>query len=37
MNFEIENLLSYVENTFVNTAGKVLRKAKKHKENKVIK
>ena len=33
INFEIENLLSNVEDTFINTAGKVLRKTRKHKES----
>ena len=28
---EIENLLSNVEDTFINTAGQVLRKTRKHK------
>ena len=32
INFEIENLLSYVEDTCANTAGRVLRKTRKHKE-----
>ena len=35
INTEIENLLSNVEDTFINTSGKVLRKARKHKESKV--
>ena len=35
INFEIENLLSNVEDTFINTAGKVLRKTRKHKESEV--
>ena len=35
INVEIENLLSNVEDTFINTAGKVLRKARKHKESEV--
>ena len=30
INIEIENLLSNVEDTFINTAGKVLRKTRKH-------
>ena len=35
INVEIENLLSNVEDTFINTAGMVLRKARKHKESEV--
>ena len=35
INIEIENLLSNVEDTFINTAGKVLRKTRKHKESEV--
>ena len=35
INVEIENLLSNVEDTFINTAGKVLRKTRKHKESEV--
>ena len=31
MKFEIENLLSNVEDTFINTEEKVLRKTRKHK------
>ena len=37
INVEIENLLSNVEDTFINTAGKVLRKTRKHKESEVKK
>ena len=37
INIEIENLLSNVEDTFINTAGKVLRKTRKHKESEVKK
>ena len=33
INFEIKNLLSNVGNTFINTAGKVLRKTRKHKQD----
>ena len=32
MNVKIENLLSNIEDTFINTAGNVLRKTRKHKE-----
>ena len=35
INVEIENLLSNIEGTFINTAGKVLRKTRKHKESEV--
>ena len=35
INVKIENLLSNVEDTFANTAGKVLRKTRKHKESEV--
>ena len=35
INVEIENLLSNIEDTFINTAGKVLRKTRKHKESEV--
>ena len=35
INVEIESLLSNVEDTFINTAGKVLRKTRKHKESEV--
>ena len=35
INVEIENLLSNVEGTFINTAGKVLRKTRKHKKSEV--
>ena len=37
INVEIENLLSNAEGTFINTAGKVLRKTRKHKESEVKK
>ena len=37
INVEIESLLSNVEDTFINTAGKVLRKTRKHKESEVKK
>ena len=37
MNFAIEKLLSNVKYTFRNTAGKVLRKTRKHKESEVKK
>ena len=37
INIETENLLSNVEDTFINTAGKVLRKTRKHKESEVKK
>ena len=33
INLEIENLQSNFEDTFMNTAGKVLRKTRKHKES----
>ena len=33
INFEIQNLLSNVEDTFINTAVKVLKKPRKHKES----
>ena len=33
INFEIENLLSSVEDKFINSAGNVLRKTRKHKES----
>ena len=33
INFEIETLLSTVKDTFINTAVKVLRKPRKHKES----
>ena len=36
-NVEIENFLSNVEDTFINTAGKFLRKTRKHKESEVKK
>ena len=35
INVEIENLLSNIEDTFINTAGKVLRKTREQKESKV--
>ena len=35
INVEKENLLSNIEDTFINTAGKVLRKRRKHKENEI--
>ena len=35
INIEIENLLSNIEDTFINTAGNVLRKRRKHKVSKV--
>ena len=35
INVEIENLLSNTEGTFINTAGKVLRKTRKYKESEV--
>ena len=35
INAETENLLSNVEDTFINTAGKVLRQTRKHKESEV--
>ena len=35
INVKIENLLSNVEDTFANTAGKVLRKTRKHNESEV--
>ena len=35
INVEIENLLPNTEDTFIDTAGKVLRKARKHKESEV--
>ena len=35
INIETENLLSNVEDTFINTAGKVLRTTGKHKESEV--
>ena len=35
INIETENLLSNVEDTFINTAGKVLRTTRKHKESEV--
>ena len=35
INVEIENLLSNAEGTFINTAGKVLRKTRKYKESEV--
>ena len=35
INVEIENLLSNVEGTFINTAGKVLRKTRKYKKSDV--
>ena len=35
INFEIKNLLSNVGNTFINTAGKVLRKTRKHKQDQI--
>ena len=35
INVEIENLLSNIEDTFINTAAKVLRKTRKHKENEI--
>ena len=35
INVEIENLLSNAEGTFINTAGKVLRKTRKYKESDV--
>ena len=37
INFDVENVLSNVEDTFINTAGKVLRKETKHKESEVKK
>ena len=33
INFEIEKLLSNIEDTCINTAGNVLRKTRKHKES----
>ena len=33
INFEIDTLLSNVEDTFINTAGKVLRKTRKYMES----
>ena len=35
INVEIENLLPNIEDTFIDTAGKVLRKTRKHKESEV--
>ena len=35
INIETENLLSNVEDTFINTAGKILRTTRKHKESEV--
>ena len=35
INIEIENLLSNIGDTFINTAGKALRKTRKHKESEV--
>ena len=35
-NINVENLLFNIEDTFINTAGKVLRKTRKHKEGEVI-
>ena len=35
VNVEIENLPSNIEDTFINMAGKVLRKTRKHKESEV--
>ena len=35
-NINVENLLFNTEDTFINTAGKVLRKTRKHKESEVI-
>ena len=35
INVEIENLLPNTEDTFIDTAGKVLRKTRKHKESEV--
>ena len=35
INVEIENLLSNIEDTSINTAEKVLRKTRKHKESEV--
>ena len=35
INVQTENLLSNIEDTFINTAGKVLRKTRKHRETKV--
>ena len=35
INVEIENLLSNAEGTFINTAGKVLRKTRKYKKSDV--
>ena len=35
INIETENLLSNVEDTFINNAGKVLRTTRKHKESEV--
>ena len=35
INVEIGNLLSNAEGTFINTAGKVLRKTRKYKESEV--
>ena len=34
-NINVENLLFNIEDTFINTAGKVLRKTRKHKESEV--
>ena len=35
INVEIENLLSNIQDPFISTAGKVLRKTRKHKESEV--
>ena len=35
INFDIENLLSNGGDTFINTAGKIVRKTRKHKESEV--
>ena len=34
-NINVENLLFNIEDTFINTAGKVLRKTRNHKESEV--
>ena len=34
-NINVENLLFNIEDTFINTAGKVLRKTRKHKQSEV--
>ena len=37
INVERENLLSNIKDTFINTAGKALRKTRKHKERFMVK